>query len=284
MFENEDVKDDAVEEDAVADQPDTQDAHDTGAPDVDGSEEHEVVVTIGDEPIHDEQKQPAPEWVRDLRKQHRELQKRNRELEEQIRAKSAPVADVSAPGVKPTLEGCDYDAEKFEADLAQWYERKRKADEAEAKANSERADADRAWQAKLAAYGEHKAALKVQDYDEAEAVTQETLSQTQQGIIVQGAENPALVVYAIGKNPAKAKELAAITDPVKYTFAIAKLEAQLKVSKRSSAPPPEKQVHGSGPISSTIDSHLDRLRAEAEKTGDYTKVTQYRMQKRAKAA
>jgi hypothetical protein len=246
--------------------------------------EEEIVVTIGDEAPPEDQKQPAPEWVRDLRKQHRELQKRNRELEEQIRARSAPVDGVVAPGAKPTLEGCDYDAEKFEADLAQWYDRKRKADEAEAKANSERADADRAWQAKLAAYGEHKAALKVPDYEDAESVTQETLSQTQQGIIVQGAENPALVVYAIGKNPAKAKELAAITDPVKYTFAIAKLEAQLKVSKRSSAPPPEKVVHGSGPISSAVDSHLDRLRAEAEKTGDYTKVTQYRMQKRAKAA
>lgn len=243
-------------------------------------QEDEIVITIGDEPPPPEEKTPAPEWVRDLRKQHRELLKKNRELEDQLRAKSAPADVVTSPGKKPTLEDCDYDAEKYEADLTQWYDRKRKAEEAEAKANAEREEQDKAWKARLAAYGEHKAALKVSDYEDAEAVAQEVLSQTQQGIIVQGAENPALVIYAIGKNPTKAKELAAITDPVKYAFTIAKLEAQLKVTKRSSAPPPEKVVRGSGPISSTVDSHLDRLRAEAEKTGDYTKVTQYKMQKR----
>ena len=105
------------------------------------------------------------------------------------------------------------------------------------------------------------------------------LNITQQGIVLQGAENPALVVYALGKNPSKAKELSSITDPVKFAFAVSKLESQLKVSNRKSAPPPEKVLSGTG-RASAVDSTLERLRADAEKTGDYTKVTAYKRQKK----
>ena len=112
-------------------------------------------------------------------------------------------------------------------------------------------------------------------------MAQELLSTTQQGIILQGAENPALVIYALGKNPAKLKEMAAITDPVKYAFAVSKLETQLKVTQRK-APPPERTVQGTGRVSGTVDSTLERLRADAERTGDYTKVVQYRKQLKQK--
>ena len=109
---------------------------------------------------------------------------------------------------------------------------------------------------------------------------QDQFNVTQQGIIVQGADNPALVVYALGKNPKKAKELASITDPVKFAIAVGKLETQLKVTNRKAPPPPEKTLQGTGPKSGAVDSTLERLRADAEKTGDYTKVLQYKRQKR----
>jgi hypothetical protein len=88
----------------------------------------------------------------------------------------------------------------------------------------------------------------------------------------------------MGKSPAKAKELAAITDPVKFTFAIAKLEAQLKVTPRKAPPAPEKQIRSIGgvPMSGAVDSTLERLRDEAAKTGDMTKVIAYKRQKAAK--
>ena len=92
-------------------------------------------------------------------------------------------------------------------------------------------------------------------------------------------------MYALGKNPKKAKELAAINDPVKFAFAVAKLEAQLKVNPAKRPPAPERAVTGgSAPISGTTDSTLDRLRAEAERTGDMTKVIRYRQQLREKQA
>ena len=242
------------------------------------SAEDELIVTIGEEAPPQEEEKPAPEWVRELRKQHRELQKRNRELEAKLTQDQAPKAPEI--GKKPTLEDFDYDAEKFENSLAQWFERKRQADEQAAKVQADIEQQQQEWQAKLQGYGKAKAELKVKDYDDAEGIVQESFNTTQQGVILQGADNPALLVYALGKNPKKAKELASISDPVKFAFAIAKLETQLKVTNRKAAPPPEKTVQGTGRVSGTVDSTLDRLRAEAEKTGNYSKVMAYKRQKR----
>jgi hypothetical protein len=63
---------------------------------------------------------------------------------------------------------------------------------------------------------------------------------------------------------------------VKFAFAVSKLESQLKVTNRKPATTPEKVLTGTGSTSGSVDSTLDKLRAEAEKTGDYTKVTAYK--------
>lgn len=243
------------------------------------AQDDEVIVSIGEESPPQEEEKQAPEWVRDLRKQHRELQKRNRELEAKLN-QAPETQKAQEVGKKPTLEDFDYDAERYEASLAEWFERKRQADEQVAKLQAERDNQAKEWQAKLEGYSKAKAELKVRDYDEAEDITKDTLTVVQQGVILQGAENPALLVYALGKNPKKAKELASISDPVKFAFAVAKLETQLKVTNRKAAPPPEKTVQGTGKVSGTVDSTLDRLRAEAEKSGDYSKVMAYKRQKR----
>jgi len=106
-----------------------------------------------------------------------------------------------------------------------------------------------------------------------------SMNNTQQGIIIKVMKNPALFIYAIGKNEAKLKELAGITDPVEFTAAVAKLEDKINMKKRS-APPPESTVRGSGTLSATTDKTLEKLREEAAKTGDYTKVHKYRQQMR----
>jgi hypothetical protein len=247
-----------------------------------GEGDDTVVVSIGEEsPPPEDEHANAPEWVRELRKANREDKRRIRELEEKLNAATKTETKPVQLGKKPTLEEHDYDAEKFEAALENWYQQKRVVDEQNAKAEAEAKAAQDTWQAKLNSYGEAKTKLKVKDFEDAEDVAKELLSVTQQGIILQGAENPALVIYALGKNPAKVKELAAITDPVKYAFAVAKLETQLKVTQRK-APPPERTVSGTGRVAGTVDSTLERLREEAAKTGDYTKVVQYRNQQKRK--
>lgn len=240
----------------------------------------DLVVTIGQDapPPEEEEAERAPEWVRDLRKQNREVKRQNRELQEKLAATSSAgkPAELAA---KPTLESSDYDTDRYEAELASWYEQKRKHDEAETIRKQERDAVDNEWKRKLEGYQSAKAGMKVRDYDDAEEVVQDALSVTQQGMILQGAENPALLIYALGKNPAKVKELSAIKDPVKFAFAVAKLETQLKVTNRKATTTPEKAISGSGRPSGSVDNTLDRLRADAAKTGDFSKVLQYKRQK-----
>ena len=251
-----------------------------GSDDEHAEEPDEVVVSIGEESPPTEEEVRAPEWVRELRKANREKERRIRELEARL-ATTAPENKPVQLGPKPKLEDHDYDAERFEQALDAWHERKRQHDlETERVRQAEQAQ-QQAWQAKLEGYSKAKAELKVRDYEDAEAIAQEVFSVTQQGVILQGAENPALVVYALGKNPKKAADLSKITDPVKFAFAVARLEKELKVTNRRAAPAPERIVQGTGRASGTVDSTLERLRAEAEKTGNYTKVLQYKRQKQA---
>jgi hypothetical protein len=242
----------------------------------------EVEVSIGDKPVQaEEPKQSAPAWVRELRRRERELQREVRELRAKVQT---PQAENQPPavGAKPKLEDHDYDAEKFEVALAGWFERKRQADEHAAKQKQSEEQQKQAWQARLDAYGKAKASLRVRDYEDAEASVTESLNVTQQGIIVSGAENPALVTYAIGKDPAKLKELAAIADPVRFAFAVAKLETQLKVNPRKPAAAPEVIVKSTTRLAGgSHDQVLERLYDEADKTGDRTKVIAYKAKLRA---
>jgi hypothetical protein len=247
---------------------------------VETEDTEEVVVSIGEEAPPPEEHTPAPEWVKELRKTNRELQRQNRELQGRLQA-APPETKPVVIGNKPKLEDHDYDADKYEEALTSWFERKRQAEEVNAKQEAEVMNQQKAWQAKLDGYGKAKAELRVKDYEDAEAVAQEVFSITQQGVLLQGADNPALVVYALGKNPAKAKELASITDPVKFAFAVAKLEKDLKVTNRRQAPAPERIVTGTGRSSGAVDSTLERLREDAARTGNMTKVIAYKAQKRS---
>lgn len=248
--------------------------------------EEEIKITLGGETLTepDPEAERAPEWVRDLRRSHRELQRKVREYE--AREQTAPAQPaVPALGAKPKLEDHDYDTDRYETALESWYKQKNAVESAKRDQQRQADEQQRAWQAKLDGYSKSKAELKVRDYEDAEATVQEALSVTQQGIVLQGAENPALVVYALGKNVKKAKELATITDPLKFAFAIAKLESQLKVTATRKPPPPERSTPaGNAPISGVTDSALDRLRTDAERTGDFTKVIRYKQQLREKQA
>jgi hypothetical protein len=274
-----DVVDEIEVEDAVAE--DKSGAEDEakveGAPE-DGTEDDgiddELTVSIGDEPAPEpEDDRGAAPWVRDLRKTNRELVRKQREQEAliaQLRGQGQQADKPATIGEKPTLEGCEYDPDRFESELLSWKERrdtveaeKRKQEDATKKAQDE-------WNGKLAAYERSKQALKVRDFEDAEEVVLSTLSITQQGVILSGAEKPELLVYALGKNKAKAAELAAITDPVKFAVAIGKLESQLKVQPRKSAPPPERVISGAGKGLVMNAAALEKLREHAHQTGDMT--------------
>ncbi len=253
----------------------------------DGSTTDEVVITIGDEePPAEEDEGKRSSWVTDLRHRNRELVRKQREQEAEIErlkgAQGAPAAVVVGP--EPELEEFA-DAEqiaKYKTDLSAWHERKRQADTSASEKKRVEAAAKAAWQVKLDAYTKAKTSLKVKDFEDAEDTVKDTLSITQQGILLNGANKPELLVYALGKNLKRLKDLGAISDPVKFAFAAANVERDLKVTPRKSAPPPERTVRSSVAGAAAVDNQLERLRAEAAKTGDSTKVIAYKTAQREK--
>lgn len=249
--------------------------------DAEEASDESVVVSIdGVTPTQTEdEEQPAPSWVKELRKSHRELQKQNREL--QAKLQSPVQAEKPVLGKKPTLEDSDFDTDKFETELEKWHEKKRTLAESQRQAEQAEQAQRTTWQEKLNHYGKAKAELKVKDFDEAEENVKELFDTTQQGILLHGSESPALLVYALGKNRKIAEELASIKDGVKLSFALAKLEARLKITKpKPATPPPEKSVQSNARISGSVDSTLERLREKAAKTGDFTEVYRYKQTKR----
>lgn len=248
------------------------------------SEPEEVVVSIGDEsPPSEESTEGLPEWVKTLRHEHREKARENRKLKAELAQRQTQAAPAVTVGPKPTLADADYDEEKFEAQLTAWHDRKRSADDAE-KQKKDAAEADqKAWNAKLEAYGKHKASLKVANYEDAEAQALEALSVPQQAVILQGAKNPAAVVFVLGNNPAKLKELSAITNPVNFAFAVAELESKVSIKPRKTAPMPESKVSGSGRVPVSGDAKLKQLEEKADRTGDRTELVNYKRSQKLKA-
>ena len=251
--------------------------------------ENELVVSIGNEepPAEPEIPEGAPPWVKETRQLARAKEKENRELSRRLKALEKKLHQqttttqgetTTAPPKKPTLADVDYDTGAYEAKLDQWYGAKAEYDRQAAEARRAQDAVKGAWDAKIAGYNTAKNELKARDFEDAEAVIADTLSVTQQGIILDGAEKPALLIYALGKNPKKAAELAAITNPVAFAAAIGRLEASLKVTSRKPSAAPETIVSGNARSSGSVDNTLERLRAEAEKTGDLTKVMAYKRQ------
>lgn len=244
----------------------------------------QVVITLGEEPAEDEEEQaPAPQWVKDLRKDHRELQRKYRDLEK--KAATVTTETVVELGAKPTLEGCDYDAARFEADLEAWHARKRDVEQVAAKKRQAAESAQAEFQATVASYEKAKTGLRVNDFETAEEAFKLQFTPTQQGLLLDAASSPesaAQLVYALGMNSKEAKTLASLIDkPVKFVAAVVRLESKLKVTPRKAAPLPERTVRGNAPITGT-DTQLERLRAEADRTGDRTKVAAYMKQQRLK--
>ncbi len=254
------------------------------------NQEDEYVVTFGDELPPDEpddeagfEGQPAPQWlkeervkIRKIKKQEKEKDRRIRELEQQLN-QGQQQKEVEL-GEKPTLESVGFDADEYETKLAEWFERKRSHEEQERKKQTEQEQAAKTWQEKLTAYESKKASIKtkVKDFEDVEKEARDVLSVQQQGILIHAAKNPELIMYHLGRNLEKAKKLAEINDPIQFAFAAAEIDSQMKVQTRKPQTNPERKPTGSAPISGAVDSKLEALEKEADRTGNRSKVIAYK--------
>lgn len=266
------------------------DAGEGGGDDSGDAEGDDLVISFGDEepPKPEEDEGRAPPWIRDLRKANREKDRVIRERDAEIaRLKGAGNAQPEAPtlGDKPKMSDpeIDFDEEKFSEALDKWHERKRKVEEVREKAERAKEDEQKAWRARVDQYKKAASSLPVKDYEDAEETAFDALSVVQQGIILQGTENPEKLVYGLGKNPKKLKEIASITDPVKFAVAVGKLEDKMKTTKRNTPPPPERVVRSNVSGAAAVDNQKERLLADARRTGNYEKVAAYNREQQEKS-
>lgn len=239
-------------------------------------ETDEVVISLDGEKPEEKVTTEAPQWVKDLRVANREQARKIKDYEQRLSERVV----VESIGEKPTLEKFDFDEPRYEAALAKWFDVKRSADARAQQARDASAKQAGDYQDKLNSYESKKKELKVKDFDEAEHSVMEQLDPNQQGIIIQGSENPVHLIYALGKNDKRLKELAVIKDPVKFVWKLAQLEQGMKVTSRKVTTQPEGSVRGTGRISGAVDNTLEGLRAKAAKTGNFTAVTAYLRKKK----
>lgn len=255
--------------------------------DGDGNEgdDEELIISLGepspgstDDPETQEEAE-APKWVKELRKTNRELARRLKEAETKASAQQQQ-QEPEAPtvGERPTLESSNWDEDEFNAALEKWFVDKQKVADHQA-AQQRKLDEQKQGQQKVMDdYSVAAKKLRVQDFKAAESTVIEFLSADQQGLILNGADDPAKLVYALGRSPEKLKAIASITNPVKFAFAVSKLEGEIKVSKREKPAPETGRVSNSAGTqrNNSVDKTLERLEAEADKTGDRTKIQEYK--------
>ncbi|HGH7262911.1 TPA: phage capsid protein [Serratia marcescens] len=197
--------------------------------------------------------QPAPQWVKELRKGFKETQKENRELRrqlEQIQSKPAeaqqPQSNVIPP--KPTLESCEYDEAAFEQAMTDWHEKKGRAEQVKQQQQRQQQELQQRLTERLTKHQERAAKLPVKDYREMEDIVRQEIPVIQQEILIHAAdEGSELVAYALGKNQQLRQRVAAETDPIRAAFLLGQISQQVKLApKPKKAIKPEPEVRGGG--------------------------------------
>lgn len=261
-----------VETDAKEDAPEGEDSK----PVETEEEAEEVVISFkGESPAPDDVElvpEKAKAAFAEMRVKNRELQNRLKELEanQQKPQTEQSIVVGERPNVDDYEVWTDEGKARFNADHDAWVARKVKAEQLEEQKRAKAEEAQKAWRATVENFYTQAKALKVPDFADAEDVVKASLSEVQQGILLQGAKGDAAkMVYALGKSESQRQKLAAIQDPVQFAFEIGRLSTEVAVTpKTKPKTSPEPTVKSTAP-SAGLQS-LESLKAKARESGDYS--------------
>jgi len=120
--------------------------------------------------------------------------------------------------------------------------------------------------------------MKIKGYAEAEDKVIESLGYDTVNVLIQKFKNPHVLFYYMGKNQGEMEYSAnlAKSDPLQFVIHMAQLEKELQVKTKSkTAPNPDTPLEGGVPTNKS-DAKLDKLRDEAQRTGDMSKLMAYK--------
>ena len=271
--EAEDVLD-LEEEQVIEDEVEDTEPENTEEPDeAEDIEQDETYFAFDD----DEGAAPVPESessvIRELRGRIRELTAEKKAWEAQKQPEQIEV------GEKPTLESCEYDEERYEAELDAFKDRKVKAERLEAERNEEREKQAAVWEKTQADYEADKASLNLPDFDTAETEVAAVLPESHRALLLKSGKGAALVA-ALHRSPKTLEDLSKL-DPADAAMMIGELRSKVQMKTRA-RPNPDRPVKGNA-ASTNADKELARLEKEAERTGDRTKLQEWKRQQRDRA-
>jgi hypothetical protein len=272
-----DVNDDAGEEQ----DSDAANDGDDGTGDTQAEVDEDLVITLEGQDLADEEDEvpagiepKASAAFAKMRADKKRLERENRELkarQEEAAARAQQPAAAEPLGPEPTMEDADvdFDAEKFADKYKGWVARKAEHDARQKEAEADQRQQQDAWQKRLDAYKVEAGKLKKADFDDAESAVKASFNTVQQGLLLKHPTAAALV-YVLGKNPARAKTLSAIADPVDFAYAAADLASHVKVERKSPPPPTDTPVRGRTTGAALASQTLEGLKEQGRRTGDYS--------------
>lgn len=243
-----------------------------GTPQPEAEDEGDLEIEIEGEEAEEE----TP-LVKTLRQQLRDT---NGELT-QYRKQSAP--RVADPGPKPTLEGCEWDEAKFEAQYDAWKDATAKAQ------NASRDDAERQrvnnmeFERLTIRHQQRAEVLKIPNFEEYQRVVVDALGPEMAGAALVLADDSAKLVAALGRNPAALARITAEPNPLKQIKLLLQTEAKI-VMKKKGPPPPERDTITRSSTSAALlagDKKMEAMEKEAARTGDRSKIVAYKASLRA---
>ena len=288
-------EEDAEQNEAPETEEEPEEGADEGSEDSEDSEEvskpegpGELEITIeGDEPQIPPKASKAFARIRkEAAEARREAAELKRELETLKRPQNPAVVD---PGPEPTMESCGYDENVLKTKHVEWIRATERKAQLDKQAAYEAEEGRRTWEGtrQTCQTSRDDIAKRVPDYETAEKEFMAALNPLQQGIVMHLTQkNYGKLVVALGRNPERLKALAAEKDNARFIQALTRLEDKVKTKDKTQAPPkPETPVARGGAPRSTggADPYLEKLRARAEKTGDYTEVNRYKHEQRERA-
>lgn len=141
-------------------------------------------------------------------------------------------------------------------------------------------------QKKQASHYERAEKLGVKDYETIEDKAIETLGLEFTNHIIEYFNDSQNILYYLGKNPKDAEVLRGLLDEnlVLGVAEIGRLRSEIRVRpKKQTTPNPDTELEGGVPKNATAnDRKLDKLREEASKTGDMTKLIAFKRELKAK--
>jgi hypothetical protein len=233
------------------------------------------VIAFADDPAAEADETPL---IKQLRGQIRDLsRKANRTQDSGVSVDPEPVIPA-----KPNLEALDWDQDRFDAE----YDKREAAMAAQAEWKVRQAQREQQRKAfddeQARSIDQQRNALGVSDYEARAASVKETLSDQQLAILVAAADNPAQLIYALGRSQSRLDQIAGQDNLAKFAAMVGRMEKDIRVSKRKPAAV-ETGVRGAtAPLASGgVDKKLERLEKEAEATGNRSKIQAYKRELRA---